>query len=641
MSLISFMIALLLVIIPFAFMGVCFYVYMYRSRMDPRAEELFIRRPILLPITVAVLVGVLNIFAYDVTLGFGVSVFLSSIVVTLLLLIEKEKRGLLAYILACTGVFASFGLAFRANGFVQSLDAIAVLCVSGLLIFIGSVHVFRWDGLWFLRAKFDYLTRLFFNLPFLISRGSSADTKGSRQIVSAIKTLLITLFVFVVFAGLLSSADPNFAQVISELRDQAFGRVIISVFFTVLFVVLVMVKIPEKDNDNRDPLFFISPQDLFGPMLVIVLLIGLFIFLQAKYLFANQAEFLTFGITYSDYVRKGFIELLVASFLGGIIAYAVFLKTRLLSTERNISGLLATNVIMIMGLFMLLISALKRDLLYLDVYGLTRTRFIGGMFLFWLAGLFIMLLLITLRKKVVERHLFAVMGVLGILFLVIMNGVNIDQYIAQNYRPGDFNNEVDYYYINQLSEDAVLGWKDSILYAKSTWADLSQIPQLPDEQVKKYVNIKLALITLVEKREELEMIFGSDAKVRQILRLGFSEPIPLEIAQKRKLFSHNFSQKSAYKMMQSQKSLFYADVDCLLANMFSFEVLNKIDAYDDEYHVMFETERPFVSVKNSYQPVETLPVDPYIEGFSDWTAKDNLYSFLEEHNISKQCVLSE
>ncbi|PJA38134.1 hypothetical protein CO180_04220, partial [candidate division WWE3 bacterium CG_4_9_14_3_um_filter_41_6] len=484
----SILAVLFFVMSPFLLLALAVYIFFLRRKEDALQVQQYIEKPRNLTLAIAFLIITLNIFAYDVSLGFGVSAFSASVVVACFALVDRPKRTTLVYVVLMVGVLSSLALSFRANGFVLAIDAVVVIFSCGFLILANSVPRIVWSGIWFLRTLYDFFVRLLLNIPTLLA--GTKDGTRSLKIFSIVKTVSISLLVFLVFAQLLSSADPIFADLIKTLQEQVFARVFLSVFLTIVFAVVAVVALPSKD-DTRDPLRIITVQDLFVPMAIVVFLIGIFLFIQIKYLFGTHADFSTFGLTYSEYVRKGFIELIIASAIGSVLSYGAILKTQGMQHSQKLKGLQVINVVMITELFMLLVSAFKRDLLYFDVYGLTRTRLIGGLFLFWLAGLLTMLLLLLLRKKIMERHLFLVMGVLSICFVAGLNVVNVDKVIAQNYRPSDFNNEIDYYYANQLSEDAIDGWQASVVYAKTLWQDLSQHTTLTESQRKKYVNIKL------------------------------------------------------------------------------------------------------------------------------------------------------
>src|SRR5690606_14477966 len=98
----------------------------------------------------------------------------------------------------------------------------------------------------------------------------------------------------------------------------------------------------------------------------------------------------------SQYVRKGFIELLTATFFGGLLSYVIALMSHQEEKKEKSWQLQGLNTVLIVELGFLLGSAWKRNAMYMDVYGLTRVRLIGELFLLWLAGFLALLLLFSL-----------------------------------------------------------------------------------------------------------------------------------------------------------------------------------------------------------------------------------------------------
>jgi len=630
------MIAIIIGLSPALVVGVVLYVFFTQKNRPYALEQQYVRKPALIMWVLGAIVLMLNIFAYDVVAGIGVGVFFASIVLSVFFLMKKEQRTLLSYIILLVGIAAAVSIGVRANGFVQIIDAITVGISIGLLSFIGSLEKITWDGIVLIRNGFDYSKRLFFNLPLIVSLQEDGVQKS--RVVSILKTTILALIAFFIFVELLSAADPVFAQIVRELKEQAFGRFVLSLFVIIPIYVFNTVWIPLKPQDQRDPLKSLSVQDLYVPMLVIVGLVGVFIFVQIKYLFGGHESLADFGYTYSEYVRKGFVELIIASAIGGIISYVVYLKSRLLTDLRQKTSLVAVNILMITELFMLLLSALKRDLLYVEVYGLTRTRVIGGAFLVWLAGLFIMLLILTLEKKAKERLFFIVMGILTVVFVGFINIVNIDHFIVSYSKPSDYHNESDYYYVNILSEDARQGWRDSITYVSNAWDTLSQKDKLTEDQLKEFTNLKLSMVALLEKREALDVKYGSEQEAKNILGYLAHEDLPTSIIQKRRFQSYNLSEYMAYRMMQDDKELFYTKLNCMVSDIFNYQITNKFNNYSNEGNVLFETDRPFVMNSLKYAPTSSFDsLDGVFNsrGFRD--VEVNLGNYLMEHHIPLQC----
>ena len=389
--------------------------------------------PSFIILALALVVLGLNVFLYgtETTESFpsvGIAGFNLLWVVATILMFRK-KYSLLSWVLAGISVFAGLGLIFRANGFVQSINLVTILVSNSLLLFMHILDKVYWDVLWLMKQKLKFIPR-FFRQTLLLFRQSSNEKDGKKwNVIRLLKTFAITFIVLVFFTQLLSSADPVFEQMIATVREQAFGRIFISLFLSFFAIVFFSMRVETKEED-RFTLKMLSFHDIFFPLLSMIVLFGVFLGIQANYLFGSHADLQSFGLTYSEYVRKGFTELLFTAFVGGLIALIAVLKARMFSDKRT-SQIQLLNTALIIELFFMLGSALKRDLMYVDVYGLTRVRIVGGVFLAWLAVLLLLLLIMTLIKKMKEQSFFIGIGIASICVVAAFNILNMDQMVVR------------------------------------------------------------------------------------------------------------------------------------------------------------------------------------------------------------------
>jgi hypothetical protein len=104
-------------------------------------------------------------------------------------------------------------------------------------------------------------------------------------------------------------------------------------------------------------------------LVVVDAVFATFVGLQIAYLFGGQSTLVAAGLTYSDYARRGFFELVAAACLAG--AVAVVLEATVARRSRSyLAALLA-----LLGLTaVVLVSAALRLRLYQDAYGWTELR---------------------------------------------------------------------------------------------------------------------------------------------------------------------------------------------------------------------------------------------------------------------------
>ena len=158
------------------------------------------------------------------------------------------------------------------------------------------------------------------------------------------------------------------------------------------------------------------------------LLFGAFVGIQFAYFFGGRVNVAADALTYAEYARRGFFELVAVAALTLGLALALDLLTvRNTPTQHAIFRVLAVIVVALTGI--MLLSAWQRMSLYEHEYGFTHLRLYTHLFMLWMGVLFGFFLLSLFR---VREHIFS-LGVLVCLigYLVTLNLVNPDYTIAE------------------------------------------------------------------------------------------------------------------------------------------------------------------------------------------------------------------
>lgn len=126
-------------------------------------------------------------------------------------------------------------------------------------------------------------------------------------------------------------------------------------------------------------------------MTVICLVYVIFIWMQGGYLFSAFRGFYPYGYTYSQYARRGFFELCQISawnlvLLGGT---AVFSRRRI----QEHKGLKIVSIVLSILTLLLIVTAMSKLGMYIDIYGLTVNRILPMVFMIWLAVVFVVVML--------------------------------------------------------------------------------------------------------------------------------------------------------------------------------------------------------------------------------------------------------
>ncbi len=150
-------------------------------------------------------------------------------------------------------------------------------------------------------------------------------------------------------------------------------------------------------------------------LLVIDLLFAAFVALQVAYLFGGQDTLAVVGLTYAEYARRGFFELVAVVVLAGMLVVTLDALVGRRSRVQLLAGLVLLGLTAVV-----LVSALVRLRLYQDAYGWTELRFVVLVAIGWLgAAIALVAGLLATRRTGWTLH------VLGIAVLVVLAGMNV------------------------------------------------------------------------------------------------------------------------------------------------------------------------------------------------------------------------
>jgi hypothetical protein len=182
--------------------------------------------------------------------------------------------------------------------------------------------------------------------------------------------------------------------------------------------------------------------------------------IQVRYLFGGADHVLaSTGLTYADYARRGFFELVaVAVLLLPVLLAADWARAR---SGRSLATYRVFGVLLVLLLLVVMASAMQRLRIYVDVFGLTALRFYAAALLVWLSTVFAWLLWSLLRER---REQFVIGAVLtALVALVIVVAVNPHGTIAAtNLSGAAAGRDFDVAYALGLSADATPTLLDGI-----------------------------------------------------------------------------------------------------------------------------------------------------------------------------------
>ncbi|WP_036408398.1 DUF4153 domain-containing protein [Microbispora rosea] len=220
-----------------------------------------------------------------------------------------------------------------------------------------------------------------------------------RRMLPTLVSALVTVVLLAVFGLLFSSADAVFSAFLSDLlrtpdwvRSLPY-RIFVFCVFAGLAAAAVLVGLrPVAEPAAPDLRMSLGRQVWVIPLLGLNVLFAAFVTVQITVLFGGSRRVLTTaGLTYAEYARSGFFELVTVSlFVLGIVAAAVALLRRESRADRwllaVLLGLLCAFTLVILA------SALHRLGLYTDAYGLSRLRASVEATIWWLGAVFVLVL---------------------------------------------------------------------------------------------------------------------------------------------------------------------------------------------------------------------------------------------------------
>jgi Domain of unknown function (DUF4173) len=203
--------------------------------------------------------------------------------------------------------------------------------------------------------------------------------------------------------------------------------------------------------------FSLAPAEVGIALAALNALFLAFVLVQLRYLFGGKGLVEARArLTYAEYARHGFFELLAVSALVLLVLLAADALLRMgpgrgTGIVRLLSGGLVALVFVVMA------SALQRMRLYEQAYGLTELRVYAVGVILWLGVVFAWFSVTVLRGR---RSVFAAGAVItGFAATALLNVANPDALIARTNvdRP-----RVDVAYVGNLSDDAVPALLDAL-----------------------------------------------------------------------------------------------------------------------------------------------------------------------------------
>ena len=417
-------------------------------------------------------------------LGTMLTVLLTAAFALTYLLISGIRLSVTAWITGGLMVTLCAGFLTNANAGLRTLLSLVLMAI--LPIF---VHTCCKKDLFsnFSQRPVQRMVNAVFKLPFsslstnLVVFTPQKNGKKSRVLPIlgwCLVGLVGAIIPTIVIAALLSY-DEQFTNLLdnigSKISDNVFENIadlvlavlLGVVLFAVLFGNLVASKTAkakeaeeaEEEETDTPSTLQVLPKPLVAAFVTpILLLYVLFFVSQWNYYVSAFTHVLPEGLTYAQYAREGFFQLCTVCVFNALLMICMQAFMRRTPGEKGILRRILAGIISLFTLI-LIATALSKLILYIDAYGMTRSRVLAAWMILLLAVVFILSLIHVFCKKFPLAMAILITCVLFalILFLPNIDGMiahyNVDAYLSGELSSVDVDalRDLDYAAVPALS----------------------------------------------------------------------------------------------------------------------------------------------------------------------------------------------
>jgi Domain of unknown function (DUF4173) len=417
-------------------------------------------------------------------LGINFAIFVTLVILTGILLLRLDGLRL-----SRTSGLLLLPLAFfAAMTFIRLEPMTVFLSISMALFLMGVVSLTYINGAWVRYTLLDYVfgyLRLFGSMlarPLgfvaenrrLPSEQPDLTEKRGARVWPVLRGIVIALPIVAIFASLLSSADPIFANRFKDFIDLFRIDNLPEYIFRLVYILILaylfagtFLHAAQKSEEKVEEKTWVSPFLGFTESTIVlgsvVLLFVAFVVIQFQYFFGGQANISIQGYTYSEYAVKGFGELVTVAFFSLLLLLGLGAITRRENENqrRTFSGL---GVGLVGLVIVMLVAAFQRLGLYEAAYGFSRLRTYTHVFMIWLGLLLVAVVVLEVLRR--ERVIGLGMVLASLGFVISLSVLNVDAFIVKQNIQREIRGttdktfaqgraDLDAQYFLDLSEDAI------------------------------------------------------------------------------------------------------------------------------------------------------------------------------------------
>lgn len=394
-----------------------------------------------------------------------------------------QLRQKWAFLLLIPVLLQALSISLYNNVFVQEslpVIATALLLVFSLFLPLHNPQKFRFS---LLRIPLVHRSSIFLaKIRSIFSDIFASRTERGEELIKKVGIgVLIALPLLLIFSSLLSNADAIFDQWLKnifnvDIQWNWMWRTVRTFVLTLIFGgFFYVVTGPEHALE-----FKVRSIKKFDTIIVSVVL-GLvsllflaFVIIQIKYLFGSREFVFESGLTFAEYARAGFFQLVWVVALSALMMLVVY---RSFSAHQPSKLVTLLQIFLILQVGVIAASALRRMNLYQAEFGFTVLRLYVEWFIY-----FVLIVLLGTGVSIIMRiqfwKFFYGSLVAGVVAVTVVGLLNVDKMIAtENVRRfTEQKKSIDLVYLKNLSIDIfpVL----APLYQKPTLTTFSTTDQM-------------------------------------------------------------------------------------------------------------------------------------------------------------------
>ncbi len=388
---------------------------------------------------------------------FGLAASLTFVAAALALTFAGPLRRVEPRVLAAIAAIFAVWFTFRASAWLLWPDLVVSAALLGVAASLADRGSLSDLGIAELAARaFHGLAHVAAGLAF-VTRPVVQVRNRYRAAAPLARGLIIAAPIAAVIAALLASADPVFASFFRLNLD--FGQLVLDAGYVLLGFVLAagLLRLAAAEPVERvdGPVWRLGSTE---GLVVLAVLDAVFVaFALAQVVAAMGAAgdaLRSAGMTYSDYARSGFFQLLWVSGIT-LMTLVVFSRITGFSSTRDKRAFVVLSEAAIVLTLLIVVVAFERLSLYEQAYGFTMLRLYSHIFACWIAVVFV-LLAADLAGLGPQRRWFAgTTAATAMVLLLALNFANPEAIVvALNTSHAQLAHKIDASYLSELSSDA-------------------------------------------------------------------------------------------------------------------------------------------------------------------------------------------